>query len=57
MMEEQMEQLSTEERQVKMTDKAVEEKWNKFVQSRRNKLAQLTGKANETEHLMEMMLM
>lgn len=36
-----------------MTDKAVEEKRNKLVQLRRSKLAQLSGKANEIEHLMD----
>lgn len=36
-----------------MTDKALKKKRNKLVQLRSNKLAQLTGKTREIEHLMD----
>ncbi len=47
------EECTSTKRQIKMTEKAKEEKLLRFVQSRKAKLAQLTRKSKEIEQLMD----
>lgn len=50
-MDQQEPEAARSKRQVKMTEKAVDEARNKLIQQRRSKLAQLTGKRREIESI------
>lgn len=50
-MDQQEPEADRSKRQVKMTEKAVDEARNKLIQQRRSKLAQLTGKRREIESI------